>query len=298
MNKKVIITTGAAVLFVGAMLIPQVQAAAESALSVFRVNDAKTIKITATDLQEITDYAKKAGMSDPKAETKSKTDVMSELSTKIKSEVRPISRPKEFTGFAFNLPQALKSEQPKLFAVDAKSQTITLDTNEINAELKKLGGTPLDSSYNGVKITVNTPPAAIAEYDSVTLIETQGIRVDAQDNAVNALWSDFVGLPMIPADLRVQLAAVEPTGGDVYLPVIEGLGRQTDLGGATGYVYSAKDLSQVASVIPGLSDSSRFQKLSDSNDSALIWVKNGVLYVLAGNKTDSELSQIARSIRS
>jgi hypothetical protein len=300
MKRKNIAILAIVAVLAGSMFIPPVQAAAESALSVFRVSDAKTITISVTDIQDIAGYAKQleAGMKNDQAtgETGSKGLVDPQKTVDVKSILNPLANPKDFTAFSITLPH-INAETPKLYSIASNSKTFTLNTADINAELAKIKANPISNSYNGTKITVNTPPAAIAEYPDFTLIETQGVYVDAPSNAVNALWNEFTSLPMIPADLSSQLAAIDPTSRDVYLPVIEGLGRGTDLGVTTGYIYSAKDLAQVATMIPNLATASEVTKLQNENASALIWTKNGVLYILTGNKSDSELSQIARNIR-
>lgn len=282
----------------GSLLVPSVQAAAESALSVFRVSEAKTITISAVDIQDLASYAKQAGTGakSDKAAEGTGPKASGDLLKALESKATPLANAKDFTAFPLSLPRS-DAGTPKLYSVASASETFTLDTAEINAELAKLKANPISGSYNGTRVTVNTPPAAIAAYGDFTLIETQGAYVDAPGNAVGALWHTFTSLPMIPSDLSSQLAAVDPTSRDVYLPVIEGFGRETDLGVTTGYLYSAKDLAQVAASVPGLGAADAVAKLQNENASALIWAKNGVLYVLAGNQSDSKLSQIARSIR-
>ena len=298
MKRKNIAILAVVAVLSGSMFIPQVQAAAESAMSVFRVSDAKTITISVTDIQDMANDAKQlqAGTQKDKAagETGSKGSVDPQKA--VESLLKPLANPKDFTAFPISLPRNNK-ETPKLSSIASQSKTFTLNTAEINAELAKLKASPISSSLNGTKITVNTPPAAIAEYADFTLIETQGVYLKAPNGAINTLWRELTTEPMIPADLSSQLAAIDPTSRDVYLPVIEGLGRGADLGVTTGYIYSAKDFAQVASLIPNLVPASEVTKLQGNNASALIWTKNGVLYVLTGNQSDSALSQIARSIR-
>ncbi len=295
MFKKKIALLIVAAIFISSILIPSVQSAAESALSIFRVADTKTITITVSDIQDIINSIKNnSALTKPEAGT-NKADTNSK--DNIKSQVKTLSSLRDFTAFEFNLPTSLKSETPKLFAVDAQSKSLTLDTTKINAELQKLDATAtVDNSYNGTTITVNTPAAIAAQYQDVTLVATQNVYIDAPDTVINSLWSALLSIPAIPDDLRTQLAEIDPQTRDIYLPVIEGLGRETDLGSNTGYIYSSSDLSQVIAMIPGLSDNKMSTELKNENTSALIWAKNGVLYCLVGQKTDSELSQIARSI--
>jgi hypothetical protein len=294
MFKKRFIIPGIVAVIICAILIPPVRAAAESVLSVFRVADVKTIRISVSDLQDILTFVENKGPSDQETEAE---DILAQLMEKAEAGIRPISDAGEFTAFPFSLPSALKAETPELYAADSQSQTVTLDTAKINTALTELGAaTLLDSRYNGTAVTVSTPPAVIADYDDVTLLATQTLDVDAPDDVVKGLYAGFLSIPAISADLRAQLAAIDPTSQDVYLPVIEGLGREISIGGTTGFVYSSDALANVLSMLPGFADDASLTELRDENASVLVWLKDGVLYCLAGEKSDSELAQIARSI--
>lgn len=297
MKKKILAILSAVAIITGALFIPSVQVAAESALSIFRVSDAKTITISVTDIQDLAANAKQFGIVEKQDGSAAKSKDLSKPSSDIlKSIIKPLNNAKEFTAFPVSLPGNMNSDVPKLYSIASYSKTFTLSTKQVNAELVKMKVTPISDTYNGTKIDVVTPPAIIAEYADVTLLETQGVYINAPSNVVNSLWSDFTSLPMIPSDLSSQLIAIDPTSRDVYLPVIEGLGRETDLGVTTGYIYSAKDLAQLASSVPNLANVTELTKLQNDNTSVLIWTKNGVIYALAGNKSDSELSLIARNI--
>lgn len=297
MKKKYVAIASAAAVLVAALFIPPVQAAAVSALSVFRVSDAKTITISVADLQELAAQAKQFGADVQQPAAESEGASRTALADAAASLVKPLEDAGAFTAFPISLPQSLRAQTPKLYSVASYSKTFTLDTAKINAALAKLKADPLSDTYNGVKLSVTTPPAAIADYQDVALLETQGVSVSAPGGTVSALWSHFTGLSVIPADLRSQLRSIDPTSRDVYLPVIEGLGRAVDLGVTTGYLYAAKDLAQVTSALPELAGVSGLNQLQSNPTTVLIWTKNGVLYALAGQKSDSELSQIARTVR-
>lgn len=277
------------------VMIPPVRAAAVSVLSIFRVADTKTITISVKDLQDMLAFVEDHNTAIPEDP---ELQLLPRLIEKVESEVRSLSGVSDFTAFPFSLPPALKDETPALYAVGSQAVSIVLDTDKINTELSALGAAVLlDSSLNGTAVTVSSPPAVMAEYDDVILGATQTISIDAPENALNSLYKSLLSIPAIPDNLRAQLAAISPKTRDVYLPVIEGLGRETSLGGTTGYVYSTGGLAQVLDMLPGFADDAQLQELRDENVSVLIWVKGGVLYVLAGAMSDSELSQIARSIR-
>lgn len=295
MIKKRFVLLAAAAVLAAAIFIPPVRAAAESVLSIFRVADVKTIRISVQDLKDMAVRLEQEGAA--AFEDGEARQILTQLLEKVESEVRPLSDVREFTAFPFSLPAALKDETPVLYAVSSQAQSIVLDTAKINAALLELGASVLlDGSMNGTAVTVSTPPAVMAKYDGVVLAATQTIYIDAPEDVLNSLWKSFLSIPAISDGLRAQLAAISPKTRDVYLPVIEGLGRETGLKGTTGYVYASGDLARVMEMMSGLAGRTPPQELRDENASVLIWLKNGVLYFLAGEKSDSELSQIARSI--
>lgn len=299
MFKKRIAWLVAVVVIASVILIPPVRAAAESALSIFRVADAKTIRISVNDLQNMMTFVEKEkAQIEQGDDAQENSDELFQLLGKAQSDIKPISGVQDFTAFRISLPTALKNQTPELYAAGSQSQIITLDTAKINATLSGLGATVLvDSSLNGTNITVSSPPAVAAVYSDVRLSATQNVYIDAPDDVMHSLWTSVLSIPAMSEELRAQLAAIDPKTRDVYLPVIEGLGREADLSGTTGYIYTSGDLVQVLSFIPGLFGDTGLSQLQDQNASVLVWTKDGVLYCLDGQISDSALSQIARSIR-
>jgi len=320
-KKKTVIPVGIAFLLVVFMFIPPVQAAAISAMSIFRVGDTKTINITMGDIQDIMTYFKQSGalsgeLDKAKAASNDTQDgqaaqligqngqlsdqLTGQLKDQLSSVYKSISKTSDFKAFSFKLPGSLKSETPQLYEIDPQAQTFTINTDEINKELTACGiDASIDASLNGETVTVNTPPAIVAQYPDLLIGASQGIYLDASNKTVETLWNNIINMPFIPEDLRSQLANIDVKSRDVYLPVIMGIGRETSIGSTVGYIYSVKDLSQISALLPegaqGIMNSDKFAGMQDA--SALIFTKNGILYCVAGNKSDSELTQIAKGIR-
>ena len=294
MKKKVFISIIAIALVAVLMTIPSVQAAAMSALSVLRVGTTKTIKITVADIEEAMSYFEQyEGQFDH--EDLQESDFKDAIHGE-ESEVKTLSDVSEFTGFNFSLPTELAGETPTLYATDSQSNTVIVDTSKINEGLLKFGAEDLiDERYDGSEITVNVSPSIVAEYADVALFATQGGNIDGNDNLINSLWNCMLNMPFISENLRSQLSKIDIKSGNVYLPVIMGLGRETSVGKATGYIYSVQDFDQVVSAFPqDLTED--YERNIDKEGSALIWTKDGILYCLVGEKSDGELTQIARSI--
>jgi Fe-S-cluster formation regulator IscX/YfhJ len=294
--KKRLALLAAAAVIASAVLIPQVRAAAVSALSIFRVADTKTIRITVNDLQNMMTFLdQQDDAQDP--DTSGDGGKLPGLIERAESGTRQLTGVDEFTDFPFSLPTALKDETPALYAVGSQAQAVTIDTDKINAALSELGAAvPLAGSLDGAVVTVSTPPAVVAEYPNVTLLATQTVSIDDPAGVMDGIKASLLSTQAISDDLRAQLQAIDPMTRDIYLPVVEGLGRETGLGGTTGYLYTTADLAQVIGNLPGFDDDAHLEQLQNANATALIWTKDGVLYCLAGQLSDSELTRIARSI--
>jgi hypothetical protein len=296
MLKKRFVLPAIAALIACTILIPPVRAAAESVLSVFRVAEVKTIRISVQDLQDMVTFLEQEGAD--KIKESGSNEILEQLMGKAEAAIRPLSDISQFNAFPFSLPSALKDETPELYSSESQTQAVTLDTGKINEELSALGAAvPVDSIYDGTVMTVSAPPVIMAKYSDMLLAATQSIYLDAPDDVISSLYASFLSIPMIPENLRAQLAVINPQTRDVYLPVIEGLGRETSLGGVTGYIYSSGDLAQVLGMMPGFAGDEQLEQMQGQNASVLIWLKDSVVYFLAGNQSDSELSRIAGSIR-
>ena len=355
MKKVLTLAMAGLVLIAAIIFVPSVQTLAVSALSIFRVDETKSIKITLADLEEMIAYfqqygsqaegrrqsmekfagehpdfaAKQFGIRPDimgkserpditrKPERPDKTgkperpygsDIPVRLDQPDKMKVREpayrtLNSIREFRAFSIQLPKVLEGEQPVMYALDQRAKSFTLDVAAINQHLADKGfQTQLDEAYDGTEVTVNLPPALLVKYSEVILLATQGIALEAPKEMLNSLWADVLALPFIPENIRGQLAEIDLQSRDVYLPVLLGIGRETVIGSSVGYIYSTEDLAQLRTALPaemqGAAGTEAFAKRLDGQEAGvLIWTKNGVLYVLGGPKTDSELTEIARSIR-
>jgi len=304
MKKRSVIISALSVTAALALMIfvQPAQSLAMDVLSVFRVQDMRAINISVDDIQQIAQSVQllQSTAQQPDKQDSEATEPGSDTGDTQESQFVTIDRAREFTAFDFKLPHSLDSQTPELKMIETQTQTVTIQTQEINDVLTKLGAQTVPDSLDGSQITVQTPATAIAEYSDNTLIETQMPVFSGDTQALSALSESILSLPMLTDNLRSQLASVDLTSGIVYVPVIEGFGQQTAVGNSTGYIYSMSDLQTLLASLPsGLLPFDESRSLTDqpeNNISVLIWTNNGVLYVLTGNQPANELVQIAKSI--
>ena len=314
-KRGAIITSAVAVVVVALVIFVQpVQSFAANILSALRVQDVHAINISVADIEQLAQSAQALQAMMPadsmdSMDSMDSTDSMSsdgqDPMSALSSQVTPLTGTHQFKAFDFQLPHSLSSQTPELSMIASQTQTLTIKTSELNGMLTAIGATPLPASLDGQTLTVQTPAVAIAEYTDNTLIETQMPVLSGDSSVISAAMDSFLSLPMLTDNLRSQLAAVDLTSGTIYVPVIEGFGQQTAVGNATGYIYTLSDLKTLMGSLPsglipsGADGSSIMDELNgySGDASALIWTNNGVLYVLAGNQSASDLAGIAKSIK-
>jgi len=304
--------------------VKPIQTFALDALSIFRVNDVKTLEITVADLQEgIQNFS---ALKDKAIEKETSHKSLINILSKEKPEITTLATAKDFKAFRLKLPQKLESQTPKISAIDSHAIKFTLNTEANNEILKTLESPALLlSSLNNVEMSLNMPAAALAKYEDVLFFATQKPALEAPNATKEELKDLMLQMPFIPNNIRQQLAEIDLDSKDIYLPVLVGFGREVDLGGRIGYIYTMSDLKGFTETLPAdlisqekemKHESKHETKLGEEklasmkemhekfkkdmpnldNASVLIWTKDGVMYSLVGNQTDAELSKIARSV--
>lgn len=280
---------------VASVFIPSVQARAISTLSVFRVGDTKTITITMLDMEEIAAYFSNHRELRQQLHDNGLSLGLSSFETTKLSHHGRVDDISLFTAFPVRLPRVLQDETPEIHATSAMVAELILDIPAKNNILYQLGDAPLfDVGLNGASIQINTPPVLLMDFiDAEILIAaTQMPYVVADRWVKESLRATMLDMPFVPHNLRMQLANIPVDTRDVYLPVVMGFGRAVSIGDSTGYVYTLSDLTAVFQQIGTLNAASAAYDVS-----VLVWAQDGVLYFVAGDKTDSELASIARSMR-
>ena len=282
------------------IFVQPIQSLAIDALSIFRVRDVNAITITINDIEQLAESIREIEALMP-GKTKDPGNPPDHADIPdIRSKFVSIENQGDFTAFDLKLPRALNSETPKLMMLDAQTQTIAFYPDEMNSVLSSLGAQLLPNSAAGAEITIQSPAIIIAEYSENFLIATQMPVIKGDVETLDAISQSFLSLPQLTYNLRSQLADVDLTAGIVYVPVIEGFGRRTTIGNSTGYIYSMSDLETLVSGLSGDQQiPSMFGFAQDAYDDAsvIIWTRGGVLYILKGNQSSSELTRIAGSLR-
>lgn len=249
MKRKLFIFAPLALMVVLITFVKPVQTLALDTLSIFRVTDVKTLQITIADLQEgmqtLTNLKE-----DFKGKTLEHTSLINVVS-QPQHDVTKLNKAEEFEAFKLRLPRELAAQTPVISAMASSKMTFTLNIEAGNELLKALKSPKqLSSNLQDVEMSMVSSAAAYAKYDDVLFLATQKSYLEAPQAAKEELREVMLDLPLIPTNLRQQLAEINEDSSDIYLPVLVGFGRKVDLGGENGYIYTLSDLKAFTETIP------------------------------------------------
>ncbi|MZP29920.1 anti-sigma factor [Heliobacterium undosum] len=279
--KKILVATSATALLASALTLPPVQQATADFLSLFRVQRMQAVKITQEQLDQMAQTIRSH---------------VGEVDLQQFGAVEIIEKP-EF------LPVTLGEAQKRLpFAVKQPSQlpnglrraeTVTLFTgglaefrlqaDQVNRLLEGLGAQDLiPPDLSGKAFRVGIPAGARLVYE-----RAEGGQAFLLDQFASpemtvppgldaaALRKSLLNLPILPADLRSQLAAIDDWQRTMVVPYAEGRMEKVDIGGTEAL----------------------FAKNVHSGQSCLFWVDSGILYRMEGELDREGAVRLARSLR-
>lgn len=278
-QRKFIAAACAALLVTACVTVQPVKTALASALSIFRVENVKGINITLEDMQEI-----QQKLSSGKGEIS--LDKMGSIV--VNGGHKRVSSQEDVKNLAdmnVAFPSLLSSEIPNINVVEPTSIDFTLNVENVNEIMKSFGATKLlpgnidgktfkidFASQVTMNYSVNGKPIAIMQTKSPEITVPEGVNVDEVYNAV-------VDMPIIPQNLQSQLKGIKDWKNTLYIPVVESEMTEVDINGAKGYM--SKD----------------YHNSEDTSESAVIWYKKNVIYVVSGRIDNEEILKIARSIK-
>ena len=283
------LAASAVALFVAMTLLfslTPVQTAASSFLSVFRVTKFVAVTVDPTTL--------------PNLKSLSDLGSFSAKGSRTPTQM-PLAQAESTVGFKVPTPTALPSgleKTPRSTSVTgAYSVTFTPDLKKIRAYLASIGASnvKLPDNLDGQPITVQVQPAVAMLYtEPGALNQTPGAMPRPQSGGkymyvgattsptinvpdgvdVNQVRAALLSIPSLPPDLVNQLKSITDWQNTVIVPVVKGTSRDVTVQGTQG-VLVTEDKG------PGLT---------------LLWQKSGIVYVVSGDVSESELLAAANSM--
>jgi len=302
-----------------------VQTFAVNAMGVFRVADQNVIDISTQDMTELAQNAQpllaalKQQASGGKADESTdgqdaRSQGMPDAAGLLRQYTTPLNSASDFTAFSFKLPSYWRDQTPEITEIDPPAQTVTIDTANLNKALAALQSpVTLPDSLNGGKAAVTPAAAIVAKYADAVCFATRKPSFDLPGNLESAVIQIVTTLPLLPEDIRSQLANIDLFDSNIYLPNVEGVTKTADLGGNTGYIYAADDLTALGgnllpALLSGLDQPADFPSAATGTSlqqplqelagcEIILWVSNNTLYGVAGRYSDDQLAAIARTMQ-
>ncbi len=278
--RKGIMTAAAVAVLAVALSLAPVREAAAGFLTIFRVEKIQTVTLDPNDLVKISN-ALRAGNAQVDLHSLGKVEVTGkqaaatvnreDLLRSAGFSVRiPASRPEGYAGPTYRLR-------------NATSVNFTFNAQKINELMKSLGSAKLfPPEVDGQTITLALPPQAVIEYlpvsearGRITVMESRGPELRVPPGVdVGAIREALLALPVLPQDLRTQLASIRDWQHTAVIPAIKGVSQEVAIGGHTGI----------------------FTPRGDSHGS-LVWENSGVLFGIDGPLTLEQSLALANSLR-
>lgn len=274
--RTTVASLAAVVIVISLIAFPPVRTVANDLLGIFRVQKFTQVTLDPASLSSLPmlDPAKMGAFdgvaSAPKAYSPSSP---AEAAAKLDF---PLRLPQQFPGGAV--------AEPRLTLVDSFGFGYTFDLAKATAYLESMGirGIALPKTLGGQRISATLPVHVVAQYGptaaapALALYQGRSPAVEVPDGVnmeevFDAVWST----PGLPPELVVQLRAID-WKTTVPVPVLKGdTSLQLIVDGVEGLLVR-NDLSQMT---------------------VLLWQKEGVVYVMAGQAPDAELIAAANSLK-
>jgi anti-sigma factor RsiW len=238
---KTIIAGTAAVLILGSSLtIPQVKAAANDFLSIFRVQNIAMVKLTDKDIRDVQNWLS--------SDAAGKMSLRGLGTIQVSNhETKHFDSPEDAKQGGYQV--AAVPDGYRIDTIDVQpnyQMTLNLDTEKANALLKELGSNvTFDESLNHKQFSITFPQTVTTQYTSsssrisYTVMDAPNVNVPSGVD-LDKLRSTILQLPFMPDHVRQQLVSIKDWKTTIPFPYIEheSASEQVTVNGASG-IYVA-----------------------------------------------------------
>ncbi|AST57784.1 anti-sigma factor [Thermoanaerobacterium thermosaccharolyticum] len=296
--KKYIAAAAAVAVITASIALPPIQKVEAEILSLFRLNNFKTVTITPDDIQNIKNKFYQTGNKDIDLKQYGDIKVIGDYGSSKEFSKNNLDKIKSYVGYNFKIPQDVDSFKIRDSIYVEKGQSIEfkLNVDNINNLIKTFGGNKL------LPENLNEKTFKIILGNSVHISSTDRNESDSSKNIsygldimkapeiivpdgidIEKVRDAVINMPFIPDDVRKQIASIKDWKSTIPLPVTDAETiKDVTINGNKGIVISRKfDVSSNLEVYSNLA-------LND----------NGVIYLFSGsNISPDELIKIAESMR-
>ncbi|WP_047152365.1 anti-sigma factor family protein [Aneurinibacillus tyrosinisolvens] len=252
--KKWLAGTAAAAVLAGSLSIPQVQAAANNLLSIFRVNKVELVKLTNSDLRDIETWMVSGEPGTKEIKGIGKMWLDEETQDHHQQNFETVEEAKKA---GYTTPKAPKGYKTENIIIEPKyTLNVQLDTEKANKLLKQMNtGTQFDSKLDGKQFAITVPRSIRTSFTSAsrtdgnpwkdlsyTVVDAPQMKVP--DNIdLEQVRTTVLSLPFIPENVRQQLAGIQDWQHTLPFPYVEdekNKTREASIQGVKGVVYESE----------------------------------------------------------
>jgi hypothetical protein len=199
---------------------------------------------------------------------------------------------------ARNLPSGFTNE-PQFMMSNGGSVTAIVDTAAMNVIIEELRlpiySIPEASDMPTMTFEADIPDTLVTYYDSadgghLAVVQMESPTLHTPDGLnMDALREEILMLPGLPTDFVAQLRSIEDWQQTLVIPVPEGAeARDVTIGGQAGLLIEAGEFD---------GNNWGFSFDVDSDVSVVMWNDDGILYIVAGTVSGSDVLNVAGSLR-
>jgi hypothetical protein len=258
------------VLLIVVVSIPGVRAAASDFLGLFRVQKFAPLSISAEQLSVLGEIAE-SGLYPGEIEMLDEPGPAEKVNSREDAAAD--------TGWQARSPSKL-GDPDQVYLVDGGSGRLTINVENTRALVRAAGADPdlIPDSLDGAVVDVTLYPSVSQNWaDGIVLVESPSPLVEYPEDVNTAAIGEALlqALGMDPSQARRLSRSIDWTS-TVLLPIPEDVATFNEVGvdGVEGLAFSSLD----------------------GNNSAILWQKDGMVYVLSGGEVD-DLVDVANSLR-
>lgn len=263
-----------------------VRATAADLLKIFRVDKIQTIAIDPADMRQLEDVLRKQG---------GKADIRNFGAVESSGHMSTSKVSLEEARKAVDFPLSLPADAPAGYTAPVYTRltgtevSFNLNAGNINSTIKALGGDKfLPAELNGKTFTLKVPNAVTAEYKSAdgskTLFvgESKSPEIQVPSGVdENAVRDALLSIPVLPENLRSQLAAINDWQHTLLIPSIDGSTTEVAVNGSQGVFMQSPAGNYQHGDQNGQGSAGR-------QINSLIWQDNGVIHIISGEALSQE----------
>lgn len=312
-SKKVAVAAVAAV-FGASLFLTPVRSAAAQFLQIFRAEKLATISISYNDMDEmrraIEEGAKKIDF-----------DAIGSMEFEETRENKNVDLEelREIAQFPVKLPEALPSEY-KFTEANVSMPfraKFKLNAPNVNQLIEGLGGTKfIPEEMDGKEFTIEVPQTVVIDYAKpdrgyIVICEGRSPEIKAPgDVNIEDLKDAVLELPVLPRELKSQLAGIKDWQHTLVIPNIEGSSQEVTVKGHKGVFVQEEHSEQVTMELKDKEASEGVDVNIDGEEhkavvvddsvssyGMLIWEEEGVVYAVSGALDLDTALKIAESMR-